>query len=157
MKIKTVICIFAMFLLANCGYEPIYSKKKLDTKYNFTIKSVEFSGENKINSNLKNNLTNYIDIENKLNQYDLKISSFKKRTITSKNKKGNPDVYSIKTSINVEIYENDKLLSQKIFDESFEYKNKSSKFELNKYENSIIKNLVSKLAEQVVNYLYSIK
>ena len=65
MKIYKIITILTFLLLLNCGYEPIYSKKKLETNYNFTIKTIVFSGENIINQNLKNNLKNYINKETK--------------------------------------------------------------------------------------------
>ena len=58
MKIKKILSILTFFLLFSCGFEPIYSKKKLENKYNFTITSIGFSGENIINQSLKNNLVN---------------------------------------------------------------------------------------------------
>ena len=75
MKIKKIIIIFTFFLLSNCGYEPMYSKKNLQNSYNFTISSIGFSGENIINQTIKNNLSNYINIETKQIKYDLIIDS----------------------------------------------------------------------------------
>ena len=64
MKIKKILSILTFFLLFSCGFEPIYSKKKLEDKYNFTITSIGFSGENIINQSLKNNLTILTNIRN---------------------------------------------------------------------------------------------
>ena len=157
MKIDKIITILTFLLLLNCGYEPIYSKKKLETNYNFTIKTIVFSGENKINQNLKNNLKNYINKESKPIKYDLNISSNSNRSVTSKDKKGNPELFSLIVTINLEIFENDKLKNSKVFNETFEYKNRSSKFSLKQYEENIKKNLSSKLAEDILQYLYYTK
>jgi len=157
MKINKILIILTFFLLLSCGFEPIYSKKKLDNNYNFTISNIGFSGNNNINQYLKNNLTNYIDNEDKNIKYNLVIDSSIKKTISSKNKKGNPEMFYIKIAINVDIVEDDKIKSKTILEEGFEYKNKKSKFELNKYEKNIQKNLTDKLSKDLIEHLYYIK
>ena len=157
MKINKILTILTFFLLFSCGFEPIYSQKKLDSNYNFTIASIGFSGDNNINQYLKNNLVNYINNEDKKIKYDLIINSNIIKTITSKNKKGNPEIFYTKIQINVDIIENNQIKNKTIFEESFEYKNKESKFELNKYEKNIHKNLTNKLSKDLVEYLYYIK
>ena len=132
-------------------------KKKLDSNYNFTIESIGFSGNNNINQYLKNNLVNYINNEDKEIKYDLIINSSIVKTITSKNKKGNPEIFYTKIQINVDIIENDKIKNKTIFEEGFEYKNKSSKFKLNEYEKNIQKNLINKLSKDLIEYLYYVK
>ena len=157
MKIKKIITILTFFLLFSCGFESIHSKKKLDSRYNFTISNIGFSGENKVNQTLKNNLKNYINIETKPIKYNLVLNSSSVKIVTSKNKKGNPEIFSMEIMINVDIYKADNLISQTTLKENFEYKNKSSKFELKQYEESIKKNLASKLSENIITYLYSIE
>ena len=139
MKINKFLTILTFFLLFSCGFEPIYSQKKLDSNYNFTIASIGFSGNNNINQYLKNNLINYTNNKGKETRYDLIINSTLQKKITSKNKKGNPELFYTKILINVEIIEDNKIKNKTIFEESFEYKNKSNKFELNKYEENIKK------------------
>jgi len=156
MKINKILTILTFFLLFSCGFEPIYSQKKLDSNYNFTIASIGFSGNNNINQYLKNNLTNYINKDKEI-KYDLIINSSIIKTITSKNKKGNPEIFYTKIQINVDIIENNQIKNKTIFEESFEYKNKESKFELNKYEKNIHKNLTNKLSKDLVEYLYYVK
>ena len=157
MKINKILTILTCFLLLSCGFEPIYSQKKLNSNYNFTIESIGFSGNNNINQYLKNNLVNYVNNEDKEIKYDLIINSSIIKTITSKNKKGNPEIFYTKIQINVDIIENNQIKNKTIFEESFEYKNKESKFELNKYEKNIHKNLTNKLSKDLVEYLYYIK
>ena len=92
---KKIITIFAFFLLLSCGFEPIYSKKKFEENYNFTISSIGFSGDNSINQNIKNNLINNIDTPGKPIKYDLIINSSINKTITSKSQKGDPEIFYI--------------------------------------------------------------
>jgi len=157
MKINKFLTILTFFLLFSCGFEPIYSQKKLDSNYNFTIASIGFSGNNNINQYLKNNLINYTNNKGKETRYDLIINSTLQKKITSKNKKGNPELFYTKILINVEIIEDNKIKNKTIFEESFEYKNKSNKFELNKYEENIKKNLTNKLSKDLIEYLYYIR
>ena len=157
MKINKILTILTFFLLLGCGFEPIYSQKKLDSNYNFTIASIGFSGNNSINQYLKNNLVNYINNKDKEIKYDIIINSSIIKTITSKNKKGNPEIFYTKVQINLDIIEDDKIKNKTIFEEGFEYKNKSSKFKLNEYEKNIQKNLTNKLSKDLVEYLYYVK
>ena len=154
---KKTIIIFAFFLLLSCGFEPIYSKKKLEESYNFTISSIGFSGDNNINQNIKNNLINNIDTPGKPIKYDLIINSSVNKTITSKSQKGDPEIFYINIIINLDVLENDNLERKISFKEGFEYKNKSNKYELKKNEKNIKKNLSLKISEDIVEYLYSIK
>ena len=154
MKINKTLTILTFFLLLSCGFEPIYSQKKLDNNFNFTIASIGFSGNNNINQYLKNNLADYVNNEDKEIKYDLNINSSIIKTITSKNKKGNPEIFYTKIQINVDIIEDDKIKNKTIFEEGFEYKNKSSKFKLNEYEKNIQKNLTNKLSKDLIEYLY---
>ena len=157
MKINKILTILTFLLLFSCGFEPIYSQKKLNSNYNFTIESIGFSGNNNINQYLKNNLVKYVNNKDKEIKYDLIINSSIIKIITSKNKKGNPEIFYTKIQINVEIIENDKIKNKTIFEEGFEYKNKSSKFKLNEYEKNIQKNIVNKLSKDLIEYLYYIK
>ena len=157
MKIKKILTILTFFLLFSCGFKPMYSQKKLSSNYNFTITNIGFSGNNNINQYLKNNLVEYINNEDKEKKYDLIIDSSIIKTITSKNKKGNPEIFYTKIQINVDIIEDDKIKNKTIFEEGFEYKNKSSQFELKKYEKNIQKNLTNKLSKDLIEYLYYVK
>ena len=154
MIVRIISIIFSFLLLLNCGYEPIYSKKKIENKLNFSIKSIEFSGENIINQFLKNDLKSYVNIESKPIKYHLSINSKKITTITSKNKKGNPELFYMKIIINLGVYKDGILKKSTTLEDGFEYKNKSNKFELEKYEKSISKNIASKLARNIIDQLY---
>ena len=49
------------------------------------------------------------------------------------------------------------LVDKITFKEAFEYKNKSNKYELKKYEKNIQKNLSLKISKDIIEYLYSMK
>ncbi len=157
MKINKIFTILTFFLLLSCDFKPMYSKEKLDSNYNFTITNIGFSGNSNINQYIKNNLVNYINNKDKEIKYNLIIDSRIIKTITSKNKKGNPEIFYIKILVNVDIIQDDKIKNKTILEESFEYKNKSGKFELNMYEKNIQKNLASKLSKDLIEHLYYIK
>ena len=153
---KNVVIILSFLLLLSCGFEPIYSKKELEKKFNFSICRIQFSGENTINQFLKNDLKNYVNIESKPIKYRLNINSKKVITITSKNKKGNAELFYMEIIINLDVYKGSIFEKSITLEDGFEYKNKSNKFELEKYEKSIIENISSRLSKNIIEQLYSI-
>tara|TARA_Y100000590_G_scaffold313629_1_gene354537 strand:+ start:63 stop:536 length:474 start_codon:yes stop_codon:yes gene_type:complete len=157
MKINKIITTLALFLLLSCDYQPIYSAKNIEKNNNFTINSIVFSGKNKINQSLKNKLVNHINNKEKKIKYDLIINSNINKKISSKNKKGNPERYITNITFDIEIFENGKFKNKKEFQESFEYKNKSSKYDLKIYEGDVSNNLVDILSENIIKYLNSLK
>ena len=98
-----------------------------------------------------------IDKDEKIVQLDLTINSIVQKKVTSKNKKGNPETFLMEIIINLKVFKDSKLISDKIFKEDFEYNNKSSQFELSKYEKNIQDNLSQILSEYIIQHLYSIK
>ena len=157
MKIKKIIIVLNFFLLLSCGFEPIYLKKENMIGQNFTINNIGFSGDNNINQNLKNSLKNYINVKGKQKEYDLIIDSSSKKIITSKNEKGNPDIFYTEVIVKMDVLNNNKIKSKKTFSEGFEYKNKSGKYELKKYERTIQKNLTNKISQEIIKFLYSLQ
>jgi hypothetical protein len=157
MNIKKIIIILSFFSLIGCGYEPIYSKKKLEKNYNFSITSIEFEESNEINQMLKNNLKMFINIKNKLKLLNLKIKSSTNKTTISKNLKGNAERYLIEVRVNLIIFENEVLKKKIFFKESFNYNSQTNKFNLNKYEKNIKENLISKISDNIILELYSLQ
>jgi len=157
MNIKKIIIILSFFLLMGCGYEPIYSKKKLEKNYNFSIASIEFEESNQINQMLINNLKSFINIKNKLKLLNLKIKSSTNKTTISKNLKGNAERYLIEVRVNLIIFENEVLKKEFFFKESFNYNSQTNKFNLNQYEKNIKENLISKISDNIILELYSLQ
>ena len=157
MNIKKIIIILSFFLLMGCGYEPIYSNKKLEKNYNFSITSIEFEESNEINQMLINNLKSFINIKNKLKLLNLKIKSSTNKTTISKNLKGNAERYLIEVRVNLIIFENEVLKKEFFFKESFNYNSQTNKFNLNQYEKNIKENLISKISDNIILELYSLQ
>ena len=151
MKNKSILLILLFFILANCGFEPIYSSKKS----NFNIGEIKITNKNKFNSIIKNNLKNISNNESQ-NKFDLIINSEKKRIISSKDTKGNPQLLTMIISVEVQIIKDNVIKNKKSFSENFSYSNNSNKFSLAQYEKDIEKNLINKIIENINTYLLSL-
>ena len=159
MNLKKIITTLSFLLLLSCGYEPIYSEKKINKNYNFSINTIDFIGDNKVNRILKNKLKKYLNKNKKSTELNLnlKLNSGVEKTITTKDKKGNPIGFSINMIINLAVFENEILKGKTNFEKSFEYNNKSNKFDLKQYEKNIKDNLISELSNKIIKYLHSLK
>ena len=157
MNTKKIIIILIFFLLAGCGYEPIYSKKKLEKNHNFSITSIKFKESSEINQILLSNLKMFMNIKNKLKLLNLKIKSSTNKTIISKNLKGDAERYLIEINVNLIIFENEVLKKELFFKESFNYNSQTNKFNLNLYEKNIKENLISKISNNIILELYSLQ
>ena len=151
MKNKSILLILLFFILANCGFEPIYSSKKS----NFNIGEIKIISKYKFNSMIKNNLKNISNNESQ-NKFDLIINSEKNRIISSKDAKGNPQLLTMIISIEVQIIKDSVIKNKKNFSQSFTYSNNSNKFSLAQYEKDIEKNLINKIIENINSYLLSL-
>ena len=149
MRNKTFIFIIFSLILSNCGYQPIYSTKNL----NFTIGKVEKENTSLNNKFAKsiNTLTNK-ESDKKIN---IKIESDKKIRVKSKDSKGNTLVLELEINLKFTNLDSDdqaqKLLSRKIT-----YNNSDDKFKLNEYENELEDILITKIIEDLINYLSNI-
>jgi len=151
MKNKSILLILLFFILANCGFEPIYSSKKS----NFNIGEIKITSKNKFNSIIKNNLKNISNNESQ-NKFDLIINSEKKRIISTKDAKGNPQLLTMIISVEVQIIKDKVIKNTKNFSQDFSYSNNSNKFSLAQYEKDIEKNLINKIIENINTYLLSL-
>ena len=150
MKNNFIFLVILFSILSNCGYQPIYSTKNL----NFTIGNIE-----KENTSLNNKFEKTITalknkkIDRKIN---IKIETERKVSIKSKDSKGNALVFEFKinlkfSSLNLE-NKAERLLSQKIT-----YNNSDDKFKLKQYENELEEILITKIVEDLINYLSSLQ
>ena len=151
MKNKSILLILLFFILANCGFEPIYSSKKS----NFNIGEIKITSKNKFNSIIKNNLKNISNNESQ-NKFDLIINFDKKKIISTKDEKGNPELLTIIISVKVQIIKDNVIKNEKNFSQNFSYSNNSNKFSLAQYEKNIEKNLINKIIENINTYLLSL-
>ena len=141
-----------LLLFTQCDYKPIYSQNNK----NFGIKIIEFN-ENKSNKILAKRLKNYSLKKNNLFFYELKLLTSENKLILSKDTNGDPLLLSLKINLKVDIYEKNKLISKKEYNEQFNYQNLSKKFELNSYESEIRKNIYDKMISKILIDLANLK
>ena len=140
------ILILVLFLLSNCGYQPLYSKKE---SYKLTTKELELIGDTKINKKIIDALSIKISDERFLNKKII-LENNKRIVETSKNKQGQPDSYKMIIYFKLSIIDKENNLNEKIINEEFSYKNKDNKFDLSEYEinleRDLINNIINKLS-----------
>ena len=109
--------------------------------------------EKKINSEL-NTKINVSRIKHK--QLYLNIDSKVNKNISAKDKKGNPTTFTLKIAFKIEIENSlgEKKLTE--FEEYTTYENNDNKFELKKYENSIKRNMIESINENIILYLQNL-
>ena len=145
---KKFLLIF-IFLLSECGFQPVY--------YNKSLKEIEFNkitleGNVDINRKIISSLSFK---ENKLNETlnNLLIKSSYKITETSKNSRGQVESYKSQINLNLIIKDGKEIINSKNFFKEFSYNNKDNKFELVRYQNEVKDNLIYKIIEDIILYL----
>ena len=150
-KKNLIIILILLFFLPGCGYTPIFSKKDS----NFSIYELSASGNNKLNKIINSKLNNYKDSDSP-KKFSLIIETYLNKKISSKDSKGNPKSYRINLVSDISIKDSNGIVKNKSFSKSIDYKNKSNKSDLKKYENEISKNLAEKISDEIIIYLQSI-
>jgi len=148
---KKIIYTFLIFLFASsCGYQPMVFKNA-----DLSIKLDELGGNSKINHIIKNRLKIY---EEKNNNYNLEIvDSNINKIVTSMDTKGNPKSYQLSVELIINLKENTNIIiKDKNFIVTTNYNTISSKFDLKKYENNLIKNLTEKISYKIILYIQSL-
>ena len=149
MKNKPFIFVIFFLILSNCGYQPIYSTKN----FNLTIGNVE-----KENTSLNNKFARSINAltnresDKKIN---IKIDSDKKKRIKSKDSKGNTLVLELEINLRFVNLDSDNQ-TQKVLSRKITYNNSDDKFKLKEYENELEDILITKIIEDLINYLSNI-
>ena len=137
----------------SCGYQPIFSEKKV----NFEIKNLIYDKNNKVDLEINKNLKKYKNLGNKNKILDLEISSKINKITTSLDDRGDPKSYRLEIEVKTIVKKNNKLLDEKEFNKSQNYNNNTNKFDLKKYENLIKKNMVDKITEEIITYILSLE
>ena len=151
MKKNIIILILSAFVITSCGYKSIYSSKNL----NFNILEFKIEDKTKISRKIKNNLDSYKKNDSN-NFYSIKINSKKNINIISKDSEGDPSNFEMTIISEITILNDEKIVENKVFSESFNYKNSSNKFDLKEYEKNIEDNLTNKILESIISYFYTL-
>ena len=143
--------LFVLFL-NGCNYQPIYSSK--DVK--FSIGEFQSSGDSKINKLLIKKLEIYKNDSLDTAKYNLNIVSEINKSISAKDKKGNPTTFTLKISFEIEVENSLGEKKLKVFEEYTSYENNNNKFKLKKYEDSIKRNMIESINENIILYLQNL-
>ncbi len=147
MRSLKYLIVFIFFV--SCGYMPIYKTEQISK---FKLETINHSGDKKIGIKLVNNLERFKD-RNSNNIFDIYLTSVKKESIVSKDKKGDPTSYKIELEINLDLISknNDKKFSKK-FTRGTTYNSIDNNFELNRYKVKLEKNLTSQILKEINNF-----
>ena len=145
---KKILLIF-IFLLSQCGYQPIFVNKNLN---NMEFYKITHNGDVEINRKILGSLSFK---ENKLKDTldSLLINSSFEIIETSKNSKGQVESYKSKIFLNLIISNKKRIITNKNFVKEFSYNVKKNKFELVRYQNGIKDNLIDKIIEDIILYI----
>ena len=141
----TRVLFLLLFLLSNCGYQPLYTKKE---DFKFVVKELELIGDENINRKIISALSIKIDKEN-YQKNKIKLENKKSIIETSKDKQGKPESYKMVIDFKLSIIDKENNLTEKIISEEFSYKNKDNKFNLSEYEINLEENLVNNIIDQI--------
>ena len=145
---KKFLLIF-IFLLSECGYQPIYISKNLSDVEFFKI---TLEGDADINRKVVGSLSfKENNLQDSLNS--LLIKSSYKIIETSKSSKGQVESYKSQIILNLIIIDGNEIVSSKNFSKEFSYNIKDNKFELIRYQNEVKDNLIDKIVEDIILYM----
>ena len=151
---KSLISVIILSLiLTNCGFKPIYDSKNS----NFEVIEIENKNENKDSFFIEKVIMS-LSNKNAKNKYKLGLDYEKSILTILKDSKGDPS--KKKLSINVIlVVKNDKnnILVNQSFNEEFSYDVQSDKFGMAQYEENIKNNLNSKISNDIIFLLGTLK
>ena len=147
---KLILTILIFLFASSCGYQPLVFKNA-----DLSIKLDDLGGNNKINYIIKNRLKIY---EKKNNNYNLEIvDSSINKIVASMDTKGNPKSYQLSVKLIINLKENTNIIiKDKNFIVTTNYNTISSKFDLKKYEDSLIENLTEKISDEIILYIQTL-
>ena len=143
---KNIIVFSLIFFLSSCGFTPIYQK---NTKVNFSIEQVSYTGDRELNNFLKINISKYKDkkTDNKIN---IEANSTYQKIILSKDSTGEITSYQLEAEVIFLI----KPLNKKIkITEKHIMNSMSDKIEEARYEQTIKQNFASSISNKLSSEL----
>ena len=150
-KIKIYIILPILILIVNCGYTPL-----LDTnQINFYIGEIKLDGDRHVNNYLSNNFKNHQKHGTNKNKYDLKISSSYEKSITNKDKNGNPKNYTLKLKLYVAVKDKFGKINKLSYEKKASLSAQDKKLRENELEKKYKKDLANSLSKDIIFYLMS--
>ena len=150
-KIKIYIILPILILIVNCGYTPL-----LDTnQINFYIGDIKLNGDRHVNNYLSDNFKKHQRNGTNKNRYDLNISSSYEKSITNKDKNGNPKNYTLKLKLDVEVKNKSGKINRLSYEKKGSLSAQDKKLRENELEKKYKKDLADSLSKDIIFYLMS--
>ena len=151
---KSLVSIIVLSLiLTNCGFKPIYNSKNS----NFEVIEIENKNKNKNSFSIEKTI---MSLSNKSAKNKVKLVMSYEQSISTilKNSKGDPSKkkLSINIILSVKNDKNDILANQRFYEE-FSYDVQSDKSGMAQYEKNITDNLNSKISNDIIFLLGTLK
>ena len=139
--------------LTSCGFKPIYSSKNSS----FEVIEILNKNENK-NSFEIEKMIMALSNQEALRKIKLEIDYNQSIETILKDSKGDPSKKKLSIGVSLIVKnDNDNVLTNKNFNEEFNYVVQSDKFSMTQYEDNIIKNLNNKISNDIVFLLGTLK
>ena len=152
MKFLISIIILSL-VLTNCGFKPIYSSK------NSSFEVIEILNKNKNKNSFEiEKIIMTLSNQEALKKVKLEIDYKQSIETILKDSKGDPSKKKLSIIVNLVVKsDNGNVLTNKSFDEEFNYVVQSDKFSMAQYEDNIVKNLNNKISNDIIFLLGTLK
>ena len=148
-----IVALVLIFETTSCTYEPIF----LEKNYNFEIENTFFAGEKKINKVIENKLKFIRTAEgSNKNKYVLNIDSEKKKSILSKNSKGDPLKFEMVILVKYQLIKNGEILINNTIKKNNIYNNEADQFKLEQNEKIILENISSSISDNIISSIINL-
>ncbi len=148
-----LVALFFIFETTSCTYEPIF----LEKDYSFEIENTFFTGEKKINRIIENKLKFIRTIEgSNKNKYVLNIDSEKKKTVLSKDSKGDPLKFEMVILVKYELTKDGVLLINNTIKKNNIYNNEADQFKLEQNEKIVLENISSSISDNIISSIINL-
>ena len=140
--------IFILFLfITACGYQPLYINKSSNS-----FSKIEIIGDKRIAREILN-FASLKENSNSTNKSVIVLNVSENTIATSRDSKGKVTSYKTYITAIVEIKNNEKIIKNKKFEESFSYNNLDNKYDLFNYRKDIQRNLAREIAEDLIIFI----
>ena len=151
---KSLISIIVLSLiLISCGFKPIYNSKNS----NFEVIEIENKNENKNSFFIEKVI---MSLSDKNAEKKVKVEIDYKRLISTilKDSKGDPSKKKLSINVNLKVKnDTENILANKSFNEELSYDVQRDKFGMAQYEENIKDNLNSKISNDIIFLLGTLK
>ena len=151
---KSLISIIVLSLiLTNCGFKPIYNSKNS----NFEVIEIENKNKNKKSFSIEKAI---MSLSNKNAKNKVKLELDYKQSVSTilKDSKGDPSKKKLSINVILKVKnDRDNILIDQSFNEEFNYDVQSDKFSMSQYEENITDNLNSKISNDIIFLLGTLK